>query len=118
VTLLLGHPPIAASLFFAARPLRSIFKLSIAFHLVNIQKRIGNSWKLQHHWIISERENTMGFPSFSLWFRTWMDLFTFQERVPEVDFSSLKEIPIPLQARPSGEKKVTYGDQPSTFRRT
>jgi hypothetical protein len=47
-----------------------------------------------------------------------MDLFTFQERVPEVDFSSLKEIPMPLQARPSGEKKVTYGDQPSTFRRT
>eukprot|EP00435_Cladocopium_sp_Y103_P015983 s341_g3.t4 len=31
--------------------------------------------------------------------RTWMDLFTFQERVPEVDFSSLKEIPMPLQVR-------------------
>lgn len=31
--------------------------------------------------------------------RTWMDLFTFQERVPEVDFSSLKEIPMPLQVQ-------------------
>lgn len=28
-----------------------------------------------------------------------MDLFTFQERVPEVDFSSLKEIPMPLQVQ-------------------